>query len=211
MRRWKAKDDPLEPMARVTRFVLDVAGIVLALGVVGVFLGQGFLAHRLCAADPGIQMELRPGQLAGLPGIMVTSSGVSFCTEHATAGQKLLNGLVQLSDLALLACVLFIVSRVIREAKRHGVFSDRLPRALRGLGWFIVLGGLVTMQVKASAQALLLNTLEPPGYDAYQPAWLGVGLWDMPWATLLAGVGVLTFARIIRIGVTMRRDLEETV
>ncbi|GLY65858.1 DUF2975 domain-containing protein [Amycolatopsis taiwanensis] len=208
MRAPKARN-PLEPLRSVSGALATLMVIGLAVGVLSAVFGSGSLFGLgkgfLCVNASNVGMSV-DAQFAK-PGVGANADGVSLCTQHPDAGQQALHALIEVPGGLLFLGALFLLHRVIREAERAGVFGEGVADRLRTLGWFLVAGQLVAMVVKGIATAYLvadLSTLDPA-----TP--LGMVYWQWSWPVLLSGLGALTFARIMRIGVRMREDLDGTV
>jgi hypothetical protein len=101
---------------------------------------------------------------------------------------------------------LLLIYRLIRGAERDGIYTAATAGRLRALGWFLLIGALVKMVVEMLAANRLLATMVTT-----QVGWTEPFRWETPWTVLLTAVGLLSFARIMRLGVEMRDDLQGTV
>ncbi|HEY4460820.1 MAG TPA: DUF2975 domain-containing protein [Pseudonocardiaceae bacterium] len=164
-------------------------------------LGQ----NSVCVDAPNLAYPMTP-TLPG-PGVSVNSDGATLCVHPASATQHALAVVIGILGPALFLGALFLLYRVLREAEYGGVFGDRVAGRLRTLGIFLVAAPLVAMVLKGSATAYYVASVSR--VEAGQP--FGVTFWQWPLPTLLAGLGALTFARIMRVGARMREDLDGTV
>jgi hypothetical protein len=130
---------------------------------------------------------------------------MNLCTNRPSGGQQVLNVLSTAPSYYFFLGVLIIIWLLLREAEKHGLYTARIPAHLRRLGWYLLVGSLVVMIVQGEAAshlaATMLNNVTLGALD----------YWQMPWETVLIALGVLSFARIMRIGSTMREDLDGTV
>jgi hypothetical protein len=201
--------NPLEPLRSITRpvFVLVLACYVAA--VVSTVIGRATLfglgSDVVCvnAAHLAVPMTLPFTASGGV----ANSDGADLCAMHADTGQHVLAVLIGLPGPALFLGALFLLYRVLREAELAGVFGDRVASRLRTLGWFLVAGQLTTMVITGSATAYFVASASKLSPDTP----LGAGYWQWSLPTLLAGLGALTFARIMHVGARMREDLDGTV
>jgi hypothetical protein len=70
----------------------------------------------------------------------------------------------------------------------------------------VLAGALVVATVEALATSGLVRQMVPThGVLDF------VGYWDVSISTLLAGAGILTIARVLRLSVEMREDLDATI
>jgi hypothetical protein len=78
---------------------------------------------------------------------------------------------------------------------------------LRGLGWLLVAGGIAAGVVETAARlAILTRVVRSPG-----PGWIDPGQVTFSVTALLIGLALITAARIMRQGVTMREELDVTI
>jgi hypothetical protein len=103
---------------------------------------------------------------------------------------------------------LLLALRVIRSALRDGLYTTQAAERLRRLGWWLLAGSVLTAIATSMAEKALIASLS---LDSGISAVSGMWLWDVPFMAILTGLGVLSFARIMRVGITMREDLDGTV
>jgi len=102
---------------------------------------------------------------------------------------------------------LYLAMRLARTAARDGVYTDRAAWLVLMLGWWLLAGGLVATVAEAFARVYLLSQLVTWPVDWGQwPA-----AWSWSWPVALIGLGLIIFARIMRVSAGMRADLEGTV
>ncbi|MFF2847519.1 hypothetical protein ACFVT5_14490 [Streptomyces sp. NPDC058001] len=202
----------LEPVATVVRgvyrlFLAVLIASALAL-LTGTKLSQIWGGRYVCAesrtefSGDGFTHLFRPH-----PGAEVMARP-SYCTDHPDSAQRLFDFLGSFPSWLLLLGVLFLLNRLIHGASRQGVFTVRTAKHLRVAGWWLLLGCLVAEVVEAGAHAALLATLVQD-YTFNADSW-GEN-WQAPYALVFTALGILTFARIMRAGADMRKDLEGTV
>jgi hypothetical protein len=103
--------------------------------------------------------------------------------------------------------VFYLVMRLARTAARDGVYTPQAARLVLILGWWLLAGGLVATLAQAFARVNLLSELVTWRVDWGQwPA-----AWSVSWPVFWFGLGLIIFARIMRVSAGMRADLEGTV
>jgi hypothetical protein len=201
--------NPLEPLRSITRPVFILVLACYAFAALDTVIGHanlfGLGQNSVCVDAPNLAYPMTP-TLPG-PGVSVNSDGATLCVHPASATQHALAVVIGILGPALFLGALFLLYRVLREAEYGGVFGDRVAGRLRTLGIFLVAAPLVAMVLKGSATAYYVASVSR--VEAGQP--FGVTFWQWPLPTLLAGLGALTFARIMRVGARMREDLDGTV
>ena len=209
----------LQPLATVVTWVFWLAVTVTALQVILALSRSGALLTPVPNSQPGAKVCLNAAQQllqhAGIglshpglsPGVRATWNTASLCTAHPTAGQALAFA-VALLPLGLLRLgALYLVMRLARTAARDGVYTAPFARLLLILGWWLLAGGLAATVAEAFARLNLLGQLVTWPVDWGQWPWA----WSVSWPVFWFGLGLIIFARVMRIGAGMRADLEGTV
>lgn len=209
------------PLAQTTQFIgLGLAAVILLSAVTAV-VGQGSIggfgagARFICATDPYIgtstsgdasaePYRTRPGSTFD------TDFNLRACTSHPTAAQRVFDTLTSLPTVLLYACILLLVWRLIRAARRDGPFTLRVAATMRLLGWLVIVGAVTAGGIQQLASGMLVNSMltqpaESPGYV------FSSVLYSLLPVPLLAGAGLITFARIIRLGAAMDDEIKATV
>ena len=211
----------LQPLATVVTWVFWVAAAGTAARVILALLGQPpwFGAHvggpsspaaALCLAAAPALLPHTGGGLgqSGLsPGVHATWASASVCAAHPTAGQALAFTLTLLPIDLLRLGALYLVMRLAHTAARGGVYTAQAARLLLILGWWLLAGGLAATTIEAFARLNLLGHLVTGHLDWGQ--WPVA--WSVSWPVAWIGLGLIIFARVMRISATMRADLEGTV
>jgi hypothetical protein len=140
-------------------------------------------------------------------GVQASWNGAIVGTAHPRAGQALAFAVTLLPDGLLRVGTLYLVMRLARTAARDGIYTVRAARLVLFLGWWLLAGGLVAGLAGGFARLNLLSLLVTWHVDwVHWPAsWAGWG--TVEWF----GLGLIIFARIMRVSARMRADLEGTV
>jgi len=209
----------LQPLATVVTWVFWLAAAVTALQVILALTRSGALLTPVPNSQPGARVCLNAAQAllphagSGLshpglsPAVRATWTTASLCTAHPTAGQALAFA-VTLLPLGLLRLgALYLAMRLARTAARDGIYTARFARLVLILGWWLLAGGLAATVAEAFARMSLLGQLVTwhPGWGQWHLAW------SVSWPVVFIGLGLITFARVMRISAGMRADLEGTV
>lgn len=213
-RRRERPRDPLEPLTTAATMLLGL--IVLGFAAViattifgsGSYLGFGHTA-AICADTDSVSSGTDSQGLIGQarPGVDLMTNGYHLCVLHPSAAQRLWYTLEELPTTLLLVGSVLLVYLLVRNAARHGIYTDAIAGRLRGLGWFLLVGSLIQPALVQIGRLKLLHSM-----IANSGGELGSGVTYEPILSLLfTGLGILSFARIMRIGVTMHEDLEGTV
>jgi len=211
----------LQPLATAVTVVFWIAVLATATTVIRTLTGQGplFGAHIggpsptltgicLSAAQSLLPHTAGGLSLAGLsPGVRATWNGANVCAAHPAFGQALAAAIAVLPVALFRLGALYVAMRLARALARDGVYSARAARQLLILGWWLLAGGLVATVAEAFARLNLLSQLVTWNVDWGQ--W-GVA-WSVSWPVAWMGLGLVIFARIMRVSAGMRADLEGTV
>ena len=141
------------------------------------------------------------------PGVRATWTAADVCTAHPTAGQALAFTLTLLPPGLLRVGTLYLAMRLARTAARDGIYTSQAARLVLSLGWWLLAGALVACFAEGFARLNLLGLLVTWHVDwAHWPA-----SWGISWPVFWFGLGLIIFARIMRVSAGMRADLEGTV
>jgi hypothetical protein len=213
--------NPLATLATVVTWVFWLAAAATAATLLRALTGQGLLfgAHvggpspspaGVCVTAAPALLPYSGGGLSqpGLAaGVRAAWNSASVCATHPTVGQHLAFAVTVLPVDLLRLGALYLVMRLARAAARDGVYTAAFARLLLTLGWWLLAGGLVATMAQALARMNLLSQLVTWHVDWGQwPA-----AWSVSWPVVWIGLGLIVFARIMRISAEMRADLEGTI
>jgi hypothetical protein len=209
----------LETLATVVTWVFWFAVLATGLRVILALFGQHpwFVFGGPAGVPPAVCLETAPPLLqhagrglspAGLsPGVQATWNAASVCTAHPTPGQALAFAVTLLPPDLLRLGTLYLAMRLARAAARDGVFTIQAARLVLILGWWLLAGELVATFAEGFARVNLLGQLVTWHVDwVHLPA-----SWGVSWPVVWFGLGLVIFARVMRISAGMRADLEGTV
>ena len=206
-------------LATAVAWVFWVAVVVTAVQLLLALTRSGALLTPVPSSQPGslVCLSTVPALLqqagSGLshpglaPGVHATWGTASLCTSHPTVGQALAFAVTLLPVDLLALGALYLVMRLARTAARDGVYTPKAARLVLILGWWLLAGGLAATLAEAFARVNLLSALVTWRVDWGQwPA-----AWSVSWPVLWFGLGLIIFARIMRVSAGMRADLDGTV
>ncbi|MDT0408084.1 MULTISPECIES: hypothetical protein [Streptomyces] len=199
----------LEPISTVTSIALRVITAFFVAGrLIGLFQGS-FGSRFVCLTDTssgGSVGDERFSPFSPAPGASVDYVP-RYCVDHPSGWQQALDQVDTVLSAGLLIGGLFLLDRTLRGAAREGIHTRRTAARFGLLGRWLLFGSLLAALGKAFAQGALLDAMQSDG----QFASAVLARWDTPWLALLTGLGLLTFARIVRAGAALRADLEGVV
>jgi hypothetical protein len=140
----------------------------------------------------------------------------NICAAHPTTGQRVLVTLAQLPSAVFYLAILVLLWYLVRAFRDGGPFALRVAGRLRFLGWFIFAGSLVVAAAQALASNLFIATTLtgqwPTGHFPVLENTIDATVRALFNPTpLLIGCGLLTLARVIRVGAQMNDDIAGTV
>jgi hypothetical protein len=203
-------------LATTTLTLVGLLAGLLLLGVVAAILGHGsvggFGDAQVCATNsrtvvsagspPLLSHGVRPGAYLSL------NSPVQVCADHPGLGQRVLYTLTQLPSVLVWVVALLLLWRLMRVAARRGPLAVEVAGAMRFLGWFVLIGSVTAILLQGLANQFLLDTLVVHQNDV--AGIIDALLHNLP-IPLLVGAGLLTFARIIRIGAALDEEIKGTI
>ena len=211
----------LDRLATATTWLFWFFAVLTSLQVILALTRSGVLFGPTLNSQPGLTprvwVTIAPPLLehtgstlihSGLaPEVQASWNGALLGTAHPTAGQALAFAVTLLPAGLLRVGTLYLVMRLARAVARDGVYTAQAARLVLSLGWWLLAGGLVATLAEAFARVNLLSDLVTWRVDWGQwPA-----AWSVSWPVAWIGLGLIAFARIMRIGAGMRADLAGTV
>jgi hypothetical protein len=195
--------------------VLTTLQVILALTRSGTLFSP--VLNSLPSPPPLVWVTIAPPLLqdaggalihSGLaPGVQASWNGAILGTAHPTAGQALAFAVTLLPAGLLRIGTLYLAMQLARTAAREGVYTVRAARLVLFLGWWLLAGELVATLAAGFARLNLLGLLVTWHADwLHWPASWGVS-WPVEWF----GLGLIIFARVMRVSAGMHADLEGTV
>jgi hypothetical protein len=211
----------LDRLATAVTWVFWFFAVLTALQVILALTRTGTLFSNVPNSPPGpharVWVTIAPPLLqhagsmlihSGLaPGVQASWNGAILGTAHPTAGQGLAFAITLLPAGLLRVGALYLAMQLARTAARDGVYTVRAARLVLFLGWWLLAGGLVASLAAGFARLNLLGLLV-----TWQVDWVHwPSSWGVSWPVEWFGLGLIIFARVMRIGAGMRADLEGTV
>jgi hypothetical protein len=131
---------------------------------------------------------------------------VSLCHTNSSALVRLEAAAYPLMHQVLLVAACALVLRLVRVARRRGLFSRPTAHATYLLGWFLIGGALVGPLLAACVRWVFLHQLV---HEA--SLWHSLRHPGFVWTLLLVGVGVISVARVVRVAVPLQEEAALTV
>lgn len=209
--------NPLEPMSTAVTIVVTLIAVLMGAGLLGALFADG--VHVLgigdtsvCVTDTTTSADVGEGPTPGFepaPGATASlNAHPNYCTDAPSTVQSMLNTATQLAPFVFTVGALLLVLQLIRSAECDGLYTAQTAERLRRLGWWLLAGSVLAAIAVSTAEKALIHSLSRgSGISTVSGLWS----WDAPFMAILTGLGVLSFARIMRVGVTMREDLDGTV
>jgi hypothetical protein len=134
---------------------------------------------------------------------------VLVCVAHPTAGQRALVTLARAPHTVFYVLALFLLWQLLRTVRRVGPFDVAVSRRLRFLAWFVLAGSLVVAAGQSAASGLFAASAVTDPVPVVTNGLNAVLSAVIP--PLIIACGLLTLARVIRLGAEMNEDLAGTV
>jgi len=208
-------------LATAITWVFWITAVYTALRVILALTRGGVLGAPTLTGQPGppplVWVTIAPPLLqhagsvlihSGLAhGVQASWNAAILGTAHPTAGQALAFAVTLLPPGLLRVGTLYLAMRLARTAARDGVYTVAAARLVLVLGWWLLAGGLVAGIAEGFARLNLLGLLVTWPID-----WVDwPASWGWSWPVFWFGLGLIIFARIMRVSASMRADLEGTV
>lgn len=144
---------------------------------------------------------LKPGVTLGAPRTF------TICAAHLSGTDRALFSMPVSIDLLWSLGFLWLTLRVIRRARRRGLFTHDVARATTHLGWYI-LGGWAIDNLTGGVLRAIATSHLVTGYSLTS----GIpGNMSWSWPIVIGGFGVISIGRVMQRTVPMREEIEATV
>jgi hypothetical protein len=119
-----------------------------------------------------------------------------------TGKQIALYAATGLPTVVVVLTVLWLLFRLLSQARKADPFTPATVRGLRRLALVVIAGGSLAGLIEVFAQMELSATI-PPGSSE--------GVWSVPLLWILLGAGFLAVAELVARGVAMREELDRVI
>lgn len=204
-------NDPLRTLELLVAMVVALMGVGAVLLLAGTVVGTASIPGvdaEVCVSGSGDALALRTAG-DGSTGPDGLRDGITWRADEVTICDPAPDGTTRaLAAAGLLvwigAPVLFfsLLWRLLRRARREGVFADRIPGRLQTLGRLLLVWAALDFFVTGLVDAALLNRMT-------EGTLILTG--EVPWQLVLSGIALLALARVMSQAVGMRRDVEATI
>lgn len=211
--------DPLLPLERIVGFLLT---IIIGFGLLGIALisfASGSVSYfgddRACVVVPSdtlptgspITAHSETGQRIGLrPEIYAQPESLEICNDNPTTRDTITASTAQLIDVIFWCGAVIGLYLVLRTANRRGLFSINTAQWTLLLGWYLAIGSVITELIR---QVAIGTTLSGVTQDT---AWYTtLTNLDFPWIAVVAGMGLMTLARVLARAVLLQREQDHTI
>lgn len=215
MRSPRPQSNPLQP---ITGTVGCAAPLILVLLALSLLVPQATWGNGpVCATVAPADMSVWPGGTVSMalynvaPTAHAAVASASICADHPTATLRAAGLLATWPYLILWLVFLWRLRALLKSAARPGgLYSPATASRLRSLGWLLASGGLAASIIESAANILIFTRVTHfPGAGAW--AWWQPAQINFSFTTLIAGLTLITVARVMVLGVKMREELDVTV
>jgi hypothetical protein len=205
------RTDPLRTLEVLVGAVVALMGVFAVAMLLAMVAGTGSIPGvnaEVCVTASGDavgvgQSDSTSAGPAGLrDGVTWRSDEVQLCDADPDVSTRALAGaglVVWIGAPVLFFCLLW---RLLRRARRDGVFADRVPGGLRTLGRLLLVWAVLDFVVSGMVDAALVNRMTDGAL---------VLTGEVPWQLVLGGLALLALARVMDQAVGMRHDVEATI
>jgi len=204
------KSDPLKLLESAVAVLLLLMAAFGGAMILGTLLGQssipGVTAEVCVTTAPGTVGFTDPtsgGPVDTAEGVRWFAETVKLCDPSPSTAVTVLGVTSML--VAMLAPLVFfgLLWRMLRRARRDGVFADRVPGQLRALGGILLVWAALALVTRGFLDAALI-TLMTTGDPVFFTT-------DFPWLLVFLAIALFTLGKVMEQAVEMRRDVEATI
>ncbi len=206
--------DPFEPLEiAIVMALTAIVALVLVVGAVAILVDRVALPDLLdpvCVTDSAMSASHSglDGSFGSRPGVSIAIDGPRYCLDEASNGQRGRYLMHRVIDLGFPVGALVGALLVIRRARRLGPFTDRTARGVQLLGRYLVVGAAAHHLTTAILGGTLLGDMRD---DDVWPYAMALDPRHVLWSAVFTGLGLVTFARLMRLAAEMRQDLDGVV
>lgn len=189
--------------------------ILLALSVPFVVFGPGsvfgFGGPEVCAGSRPGEIPWAGGNgrqaLSGLSQDARWHTGtIEVCDTAPGFGVRLGGSLGPMCEVGLFVGALLLTRRVISHARRRGLFAAGVATRVQTLGRFLVVGAPVSALLAQVSDGIVLDAVVR-GVEWHD----NLLAWDFPWTVLIAGVGLVSMAKVVAYARLLQDDVDGTI
>lgn len=209
MRGTRPPRDPLEPITSTVGCLTGLTVVVLLLSLLVHQAAWGNGPVCTTVSPDGIPLRFFRLAVAGqVPESQATIGTVNLCVNHPGTWLRLAGLLATWPAGILWLGFLVEIRGLLKIASRPGgLYSLATAARVRRLGWFLTIGALAAGVIQTVANVtIFLSQIHYPGLTWFQPDKLHLSV-----TTVVAGLTLITVARVMRVGVTMREELDVTI
>lgn len=208
-----APKEPLEVLELVVGAVFALMVMVSGAVLVGMVAGQasvpGVNAEVCVSTSPGGTVGFRGqgdpgiGPVGLTDGITWRAESIQICEPDPDGSTAVLVVVGLLVWVGAPLVFFGLLWRLVRSARRDGVFATTIPGGLRTLGRFLLAWAAVDFVVSGVINGALLTRMTD------QVVFFSSV--DVPWLLVLLGIAFLALGRVIGEAVVLREDNEATI
>jgi hypothetical protein len=209
--------DPLRTLELIVGAIFVLLATLATASIIGAIFGSGSipgLSAEVCVTSSvGDGVAFQDGDNGAAPtfgpmnlrdGIRWHAEQIQLCDPEPDGATRAL-GVAGLTVWALAPLLFFgLLWRLLRNARRNGVFADQIPGGLRLLGGFLLGWAALSFVVTGFVNAALINKMTD------DKVWFFTSD-GFPWLLILLGVAFLALQRVMAQAVVLRVDTEATI
>jgi hypothetical protein len=210
VRELRPQRNPLEPIATTAGCATLLIVAVLLLSLLDVrqaSWGNGPVCTSVSAKDASIFSG--PVSVPGVvPAAHASLGSATICADRPTSVLRLAGLIMSWPYTILWLIFLLRLNGALKAASLPGgLYSPVTASRIRVLGWLLTLGGLAASIIESAAKIMVFTSLvDYPGLG-----WFAPGQISFSFTTLIIGLTLITVARVMRLGVKMREELDVTI
>ncbi|OIJ24140.1 DUF2975 domain-containing protein [Nocardioides luteus] len=207
---------PLSTLVDVIFMFLVVSVLFLAtlvtLNLFGIGDGASFFefSEDVCVESDSFMVgdDEPPAGTYTKPGSRIMTSGSTFCTHRPSWATQLAASAGGILGATLLFGACLLARRIIKVARRDGIFARKPAASMRTLGWFLLAMSIIVPVGNDIGSSIFIASAAAPELDL---TWsTGVGI-EPDWSPLILGICALTFSRVMRRGASLQEEVALTI
>lgn len=209
--------NPLRTLELIVGAIFVLLAMLATASIIGAIFGSGSipgLSAEVCVTSSvGDGVAFQDGDNGTAPtfgpmnlrdGIRWHAEQIQLCDPEPDGATRAL-GVAGLTVWALAPLLFFgLLWRLLRNARRNGVFADQIPGGLRLLAGFLLGWAALSFVVTGFVNAALINEMTD------DEVWFFTSD-EFPWLLILLGIAFLALQHVMAQAVVLRADTEATI
>lgn len=208
--------DPFRPLVGLVVLLVAVMGVLVLSDVADVATWHDAAPNRTTygayncvdvqGQTPWPASTNVPGAPPTKPNATAITGTTQVCLPRPDRAQRAIMAVHELGDHLIALGLLVLVLLCIRSGRREGIFTVTLAQRVQRLGWAALAASVLWPFLAAACVGVVMQAalIGATWTDALRHP-------ELSWYAVVAALGIITVARVLRHGVVLQTEVDETV